>query len=204
MPVSPPIISDSDSESHELDHHNLLLAHLFVSLTKAQAMQRFLILPSKNSTIAALMYASFPPIASTDNIATTNVTPRTITYIHALIVDSIWLHHSDAHNERVIEIRKCEHVLNEMSPDAFREELSQVLNKYHVEITKTAGASGRSARKTFLRSFGSAAVSAEEAGAAGGDAPSADPPAAPAAGVASAEAASAEAVPARLRPRPLL
>ena len=69
-------------------------------------------------------------------------------------------------------------VLNEIGPDAYREEMFQVLNKYHVEITKTAGASGRPARKTFRRSFDSAAVSAEEAGAA----PSADPAAAPAAG----------------------
>ncbi len=82
-----------------------------------------------------------------------------------------------------------------------REELFQVLNKYHVEITKTAGASGSPARKTFRRSFGSAAVSAEEAGASGGDAPSTDLPAAPAAGAALAEAApppvEAPAAPAR-------
>ncbi len=63
-------------------------------------------------------------------------------------------------------------VLNEMSSDAFREELFQVLNKYHVEIAKTAV---RPARKTFRRSFGSAAVSALEAGAAGNDATGADP-----------------------------
>jgi hypothetical protein len=65
---------------------------------------------------------------------------------------------------------------------AWHEELFQVLHKYHVEITKTAGASGRPARKTFRRAFGSDAVSAEEASKAGGDAPSTDPPAAPAAG----------------------
>jgi hypothetical protein len=41
-------------------------------------------------------------------------------------------------------------VLNEMSPDAFREELFQILNKYHVEITKTAGASGRPAPQDLL------------------------------------------------------
>ncbi len=56
MPESPPIIS----ESQELVHHNLLLAHLFVALTKGQAMQRFLILPSENRTITGLMDASFP------------------------------------------------------------------------------------------------------------------------------------------------
>jgi hypothetical protein len=72
-----------------------------------------------------------------------------------------------------------------MSPDAFREELFTVLNRYHVEIVKTAGARGRPAQKTFRRSFGSAAGSsaaaeAGAAGAAGADAPAADSPAPPA------------------------
>ncbi len=83
-------------------------------------------------------------------------------------------------------------VLNEMSPDAFLQELFQVLNKYHVEIAKTAV---RPARETFRRSFGSAAVSTLEAGAAGDDADPHDPPA--------AEAASAEAAPAPAAPAPV-
>ncbi len=105
MPVSPPIIS----ESQELVHYNLLLFHLFVAgaLTKAQAMQRFPILSSKNRTIAALMVASFSPIASTDNIATPYVTPRKMAYIHALIVDSISVHYSDALNEERDDLNEC-------------------------------------------------------------------------------------------------
>ncbi len=70
-------------------------------------------------------------------------------------------------------------------PDAFREELFTVLNKFHVEIVKTAGASGCPAQKSFRRSFGSAAGSsaaaeASAAGAAGADALAADSPAPPA------------------------
>ena len=160
----------------------MLLAHLFVAITNSQAMQRFHINPSKNRTIAALMDASFLPIKATDNIKTPYVTPRTIAYVHALIVDSISLHHADALNELAIENEDMVlGVRNEVSPDAFREELFQVLSKYHVEIIKTAGASGRIAHKTFRCSVGSAAVSAQDAGVAGGDAPNADPPAAPAA-----------------------
>jgi hypothetical protein len=144
------------------------------------------------------MDASFPPIKATDNIKTPYVTPRTIADIHALIVGSTSLQYSEAFNELAIENENMVlGVLNEMSPDAFREELLQVLHKYQVEITKTAGASlsGRPARKTVRRSFGSAAVSADEAGAAGGDAPSTDPPSAPAAGAAPAKAALAETTP---------
>jgi hypothetical protein len=104
------------------------------------------------------------------------------------------LHRSDALNELAIENENMVlDVLNEMSPDAFRKEFFQDLNrdKYYVEITKAAGASGSPACKTFQRSFGSTAVSAGDAGAAGGDAPSGDPLAAPADGAAPAEAVPA-------------
>ena len=96
MSVPPPIIDTTDQK---LVHHNLLMAHLFIALTKAPAMQRLKIVPAKNRTIAALMDATFPPIKSFGNIATPYVTPKTIAYIHALIVDSISLHCSDALNQ---------------------------------------------------------------------------------------------------------
>ncbi len=63
-----------------------------------------------------------------------------------------------------------------------------VCNEYvHLE---NYGASGCIARKTFQRSFGSAAVSGPVAGAAGGDTPNADAPAAPAAEAAPAAGAA--------------
>jgi hypothetical protein len=88
MEVSPPIIS----QAQQLVHHNLLLAHLFVALTQAPAMQHCEINPVKHRTITALMDATFPPIASTGDVPTPYVTPRTIAYFHALIVDIITLH----------------------------------------------------------------------------------------------------------------
>jgi hypothetical protein len=127
--VSPPIIS----QAQELVHHNLLLAHLFVALSRAPAMQRCEINPVKHRTITALLDATFPPIASTGDVPIPYVTPRTIAYIHALIVDSITLHPSNKNTlrERVLlnETMVLD-VLNEMSPQAFREELFTVLNQY--------------------------------------------------------------------------
>ncbi len=49
------------------------------------------------------MDATFPPITSNGNIATPYVAPRTIAYIHALIVDCISLHPSDALNARELD-----------------------------------------------------------------------------------------------------
>jgi hypothetical protein len=194
MEVSPPIIS----QDQQLVHHNLLLAHLFFALTQALAMQLCEINPAKHRTIAALLDATFPPIASTGNVPTPYVTPRTIAYIHALIVDSITLHPSTTLRERaLLNENMVLDVLNEMSPQAFREDLFTVLNQYHVQILKTASASGRPGAKTFRRSFGSAAAlgAAEvaEVSDAHADppAPPAEPPAAPPAAAAAAKAAPA-------------
>jgi hypothetical protein len=72
-------------------------------------------------------------------------------------------------------------VLNEMSPQEFRGKLFTVLYKYHVEILKTASASGRPGAKTFRRSFGAAAASSAAEDANTAEASAADLPAPPAA-----------------------
>ena len=197
MQVSPPIIS----QDQQLVHHNLLLAHLFVALTRAPAMQRCEINPAKLRTINALMDATFPPIASTADVPTPYVTPRTIACIHALIVDIISLHPSPPLRERaLLNETMVLDVLNEMSPQAFREELFTVLNQYHVQILKTASASGRPGTKTFRRSFGAAAalIAAEVTDA--GEGRVADPPAPPAAAAEAPAAPVATAAPTKAAP----
>jgi hypothetical protein len=52
--------------------------------------------------------------------------------------------------------------------------------KYHVEILKTASASGRPGAKTFRRSFGCAAASSNAEDANAAETPAAYPPAPPA------------------------
>jgi pyruvate/2-oxoglutarate dehydrogenase complex dihydrolipoamide acyltransferase (E2) component len=174
MEVSPPIIS----QAQQLVHHNLLLAHLFVALTRAPAMQCCEINPAKHRTITALLDATFPPIASTDDVPTPYVTPRTIAYIHALIVDSITLHPSTTMRERaLLNETMVLDVLNTMSPQASREELFTVLNQYHVQILKIASASGRPGAKTFRRSLGSAAALSAAEVAEASEAAAANPPA---------------------------
>jgi hypothetical protein len=103
--------------------------------SKAPAIQRCEINPAKNRTIAALLDATFLPITSTGNIPTPYITPRTIAYIHALIVDSITLHASTPFRERaLLNENMLLDVLDLMSPEDFHEESFTVLNKHHVEI----------------------------------------------------------------------
>ncbi len=89
-------------ESAQLVHHNQLLAHLFNVLTKCPAMQLYEINPGKSQTIHSLLSMEYPPIKSTGILPTPYVTPRTIGYIHTLIVDFITLYHSDACNTLVL------------------------------------------------------------------------------------------------------
>jgi hypothetical protein len=118
------------------------------------------------------------------------------------------LHPSNSLREReLLNENMVLDVLNVMSPEDFREELFTVLNKYHVEIVKTAGASGRPGMKTFRRSFGSAAGSSAAADASAAEAPAADhpaplapdPPAPPAPAQPEAAPAQPEGPPARGR-----
>ena len=52
-------------------------------------MSLYEINPVKTLTIEALVNCSFPAIKATDDIALPFVGPRTVAYIHALIVDSV-------------------------------------------------------------------------------------------------------------------
>ena len=65
-------------------------------------MQRLQIAPGKNRTIHSLLESVFPPLKSTNNEPTPYVTPKTMSYIHGLICDSITMFHSDACNARAL------------------------------------------------------------------------------------------------------
>ena len=72
--IEPPIIP------LDLIHFNVLFAHLFRTLTKSQAMSHLQINTAKDNTITALLDRTFPPIAASDN------KPKTVGYIHALMI----------------------------------------------------------------------------------------------------------------------
>ena len=94
LPISAPIIA----EAQTLVHFNMLFAHLFFHLSKSQAMSAYEINPSKLLTINALLEGSFPAIKATNNLPTPFVSPRTVAYIHALIIDTVSQLHSDSPN----------------------------------------------------------------------------------------------------------
>ena len=194
-----PIYPPHTPQSANLVPHNPLLAHLFNVLTTCQAMQSFKIVPGKNMTIHALLHKNFPPLKSTDNKPTPYVSPKTIGYIHGLIVDSITLFPTNACNARALrnELMILE-VLDEQEPKVFREELFNTLRFYFEEIQGMPGAGGRPEPKHFTRKMrkpgqdavgdgGSVGIDPQPPAAA---AAAADPPAAAAAAGPPAEASA--------------
>ena len=66
-------------------------------------MSGLLINPAKNTFIASLLESTFTAIKSTNNLTTPYVTPRTIAYIHALIIDTVTALPTDTVNQRALQ-----------------------------------------------------------------------------------------------------
>jgi hypothetical protein len=129
--ISPSVIP----ETVELVPHSQLLAHLFHVLFDCQAKQRLQIIPGKNHNIHLLLESDFAYLKSTDNKPSPYVTPKTISYIHSLICDSIAMFHSDACNARALSNETLIlEVLEPEEPAVFLQDLFTTLLHYYEEI----------------------------------------------------------------------
>ena len=79
-----------------------MFAHLFNVLSKSQAKSLYEINPVKTLTIEALVNGSFPVIKATDNIALPFVGPRTVAYVHALIVNTVTVLQTESPNAEAL------------------------------------------------------------------------------------------------------
>ena len=95
--VKPPEIPDMD-----LSRFNVLFAHLFSVLSHSQSMATFQINPCKHNTVHDLVNSTFPAIKATDNKPTPAVTPKTVGYIHALVIDVVTFHSTEAPYARAL------------------------------------------------------------------------------------------------------
>ncbi len=141
-------------EKAELVPHNVLAAHMFNVHTGCQAMQQLQINPTKNSTIHLLLHKHFQAIKSSDNKQTNYVTPKTISYIHGIVTDSITGLTSDACNQRALsnEIMILE-VLEKQEPAVFRQKWFNTLTHYYEEIQSMSCAGGCPKPKSFKRTM---------------------------------------------------
>ena len=193
LPISVPIVAPEQ----KLDHFNVLFAHLFSVLANSQALSAYDINPSKLLTVTSLLDSTFPAIKATNNQPMPLVSPRTVGYIHALIIDTVSLHHSDSPNCRALRTEiMVRDELQKSDPAVLRTELMTCFTSYYEGILKMEGASGLPLAVAFTRSFNAVppppvpdaaggSVSEEEEGtedaAAGASEPAAAAPAEPAA-----------------------
>ena len=75
---------------------NALFAHLFSKLANSHSMSLFHVSPGKGSTVPKIVNDTFPAIRATNDQPTPMITSKTVGYIHALVIDTLTFHSTDA------------------------------------------------------------------------------------------------------------
>ena len=125
------------------NNFNALFAHLFSALSRSHSMSLFHVSPGKGSTVPKIVNDTFPAIRATNDKPTPMVTSKTVGYIHALVIDTLTFHSTDATYAQAItnsEVICCE--LEKLTPDQFRAEVSACLLDYYEKICGMAGVGG--------------------------------------------------------------
>ena len=147
-PVNVPLLA----EDQGLQLFNVLLTHLLAKLSGSQGLAAFTIAPSKRNTVNALLERTLPAIPSTDNLPTPFVSPRTIAYIHGLIIDSVSALHTESVHRRALRTESMAlKELESMSLVDFHKELRVVLTSYYEDIVKMDGAGGLDRNVAYKR-----------------------------------------------------
>jgi len=153
-------------------------------MTKSQGMAALLI-GAKSNTVCGLLKSTFPAIKTTNHSTTPYVTPATVAYIHALIIDSVTANPTESASQRAL---LCENVarqeLESMDLASFHDELRIAMTSYYEGILKMPGVSGVANKASYKRPIKRMTD---------GDVDVQAPP--PATGAAAAPAAAAEAAP---------
>ncbi len=98
--------------------------------------------------------STFPAIKSTDNKPTPAVTPKTVSYIHAIIIYTLTFHSTEAPYDRALIVQEdvCGE-LNEFTHSAFQTELRNCLVDYYEKVCLMEGAGGLPSVRTNKRKF---------------------------------------------------
>ena len=117
-------------------------------------MSLYEINPVKTLTIEALVNGSFPAIKATDDEALPFVGPRTVAYVHALIVDTVTVLQTESPNAEALRNESMlRQELEKMKPAVMRKQLQRCLETYYEDVLKIRGASGRPNVSVYKRKF---------------------------------------------------
>ena len=116
---------------HVLLLFNILFAFVFEVVSGGKGMMLLKIDPSKTQTITNLLHETFPAIKCLHNEQLPILTPETVAYIHALIIDCISITFEDSINARALEHESAMvDAYTKMKPDSFKSQLQAVLTTY--------------------------------------------------------------------------
>ena len=146
------------------NNFNALFAHLFSALSRSHSMSLFHVSPGKGSTVPKIVNDTFPAIRATNDKPTPMVTSKTVGYIHALVIDTLTFHSTDAtYAQAISNSEMIRGELDKLTPDQFRAEVSACLLDYYEKICGMAGVGGGTIvpRRKFAAKTAVAAVAAE-------------------------------------------
>ena len=97
----------------------------------------------KHITVHDVVNTTIPAIKSTANHPTPAVTPKTVGYIHAVVIDTLTLHSTEAPYDHALIVQEdvCGE-LNELTSSAFQTELRDCLVDYYEKVCLMEGAGG--------------------------------------------------------------
>ena len=143
---------------------NALFAHLFSKLANSHSMSLFHVSPGKGSTVPKIVNDTFPAIRATNDQPTPMITSKTVGYIHALVIDTLTFHSTDATFAQAITNSEviCGE-LDALTPAVFRAEVSACLLDYYEKIRGLVGVGGVKSvpRRRFAAKTAVAAAAAE-------------------------------------------
>jgi hypothetical protein len=121
----------------------VLFAYVLDAVSVGKGMLQFKIDPSRNQTINNLLHETFPSLKCFDHETLRVINPRTVAYIHALIIDSIAIVFEASINSLAHEHEGAMvDVYSKMNPDSFTSQLQAALTAYYEDIKGVQGASG--------------------------------------------------------------
>ncbi len=154
-PITQPIVP----AEQEFVNINTLWCYLFHKLVgddgeTGKCLSTFATDVQKGQTIAALLDKTFFGILSTDNKPTPYITTETVTYIFALVINSVPIYHTDSPHSCALQHEALVfEALDDLPADEFRAELLASLTDFYEKILKKVGAGGRAANKPLQRKF---------------------------------------------------
>ena len=121
---------------------NVLYAYVHEALSHGKGLMLLKIMPGKNRTIASVLHETFLVLKCFDNKKLALISPKTVAYIHALMIDAISIQFKESINAQELDHESSIlEAYTEMETNAFTSQLQAVLTFFYQNVKEVTGAS---------------------------------------------------------------